>query len=349
VCASAEDGGSRRRIHLGGPRTARSVTTTSILINNLWSVGVAGKLGRMWRPPILLAPSLPPADDPAVATILEGLSRATGASGCVLTLHLLPNGPSGSFRFGQPGSRSPLVVLLEATESFRGECRLYGAGGGPAASPAALESLRPVLEGALLARIERNTASHQIDILMQILGVTEEANLLMDAKGEILFANARGEDLLSLHTERPQAQLANDGGPAPLLSLIVAQMACLRESTERVRHHVVTLGDGARWRLEIVALSGLSSSGWSLVTLTPIRLPSPEQLRKRFAGCQISRREAEVLAHVLHGRKACEIAGQLGITEYTVKDHLKHAYAKLGVSSRGQLLSRLSGAVPTAP
>ena len=302
----------------------------------------------MWRPPILLAPSLPPPDDPAIAVILEGLSRATGASGCVLNLRLLPEGPSASYRLGQPGSRSPLVVVLEAGDTLRGDCRLYGAGRGPAASPAALECLRPVLEGALLARIERNTASHQIDILMQILGVTEEANLLMDASGEILFANARGEELLSLHTERPQAHLADDGRPAPLHSLIVEQMTRLRESNERVRHEVVTTGDGGRWRLEIVALSGLASQSWSLVVLTPIRMPSADQLSKRLAGFQISRREAEVLAHVLRGRKACEIANQLGITEYTVKDHLKHAYSKLGVSSRGQLLSRLAGAVPSA-
>jgi DNA-binding CsgD family transcriptional regulator len=240
------------------------------------------------------------------------------------------------------------VIPLEATDSFRGEFRLYGVEGGPLADPTALDSLRPMLEGTLLARIERDTAAHQIDVLMQILGVTEEANLLLDADGEILYANPRGEELLSLHTERPQAHLANDGRPAPLLSLIVAQMARLRDSKERVGHNVVTLGDGAQWRLEIVALSGLPSSGWSLVVLTPIRMPDPDQLRKRFSGFQISRREAEVLAHVLHGRKACEIACQLGITEYTVKDHLKHAYAKLGVSSRGQLLSRLSGAVPSA-
>ncbi len=302
----------------------------------------------MWRPPILLAPSLPPADDPAIAAILEGLSRATGASGCVLSLRLLPEGPSATYRFGQPGSRSPLVVVLEAGDTLRGDCRLYGAGRGPAASPAALECLRPVLEGALLAPIERNTASHQIDILMQILGVTEEANLLMDASGEILFANARGEELLCLHTERPQAHLADDGRLAPLHSLIVEQMTRLRESKDRVRHDVVTTGDGGRWRLEIVALSGLASQSWSLVVLTPIRMPSADQLCKRLAGFQISRREAEVLAHVLRGRKACEIANQLGITEYTVKDHLKHAYSKLGVSSRGQLLSRLAGAVPSA-
>jgi DNA-binding CsgD family transcriptional regulator len=300
----------------------------------------------VWRPPILLAPILPPPDDLAVAAILDGLSRTTGASGCVLKLHLLPDGPEATYRLGQPGSRPQLVVPVEPQEGFRGEFKLYGAGAGPAASPAALECLRPVLEGALLALIERSTASHQIDILLQILGVTEEANLLMDARGEVLFANARGAELLSLHKQRSQAQLASDGQPTPLQSLIVAEMTRLRDSRERVRRQILTTDDGSRWRLEIVALSGLGSVGCSLVVLTPIRLPGAEEIRKRFADSQISRREAEVLAFVLHGKKAFEIADQLGITEYTVKDHLKHAYAKLGITSRGQLLSRLAVAVP---
>jgi DNA-binding CsgD family transcriptional regulator len=303
----------------------------------------------VWRPPILLAPILPPPEDPAVAAILEGLSRATGASGCVLKLRLLPSGPEASYRVGQPGSRPQLVVRVEAGDSFRGEFKLYGAGAGPAASPTALECLRPVLEGALLALIERNTASHQIDILLQILGVNEEANLLLDDSGEILFANARGEELLSLHTQRPQAQLASGGRPAPLLSLIVAEMGHLLESRERVRHQILTTGDGEKWRLEIVALSGLGAPGCSLAVLTQIRMPNAAEIRKRFAEFQVSRREAEVLAFALHGKKAGEIATQLGITEYTVKDHLKHAYAKLGITSRGQLLSRLAVAVPGAP
>jgi DNA-binding CsgD family transcriptional regulator len=300
----------------------------------------------MWRPPILLAPILPPPDDPAVAAILDGLSRTTGASGCVLKLQLLPDGPEATYRFGQPGSRPQLVVPVEPQEAFRGEFKLYGAGAGPAASPAALECLRPVLEGALLALIERSTASHQIDILLQILGVTEEANLLVDARGEILFANARGEELLSLQAQRPQVEPANDAQPALMQSLIVAEMTRLRDSRERVRRQILTTGDGSRWSLEIVALSGLGPVGCSLVVLTPIRMPGAEEIRQRFADSQISRREAEVLAFVLRGKKAFEIADELGITEYTVKDHLKHAYAKLGITSRGQLLSRLAVAVP---
>ena len=79
-----------------------------------------------------------------------------------------------------------------------------------------------------------------------------------------------------------------------------------------------------------------------LVALSPVRLPAAGDLYQRLARDLVSHREAEVLALVLEGHKASEIATRLGITEYTVKDHLKHAYAKLGIRSRNQLPSRLA-------
>ena len=42
------------------------------------------------------------------------------------------------------------------------------------------------------------------------------------------------------------------------------------------------------------------------------------------------------------GRSNKEIAGDLFISVHTVEVHLSHAYAKLGVRSRGQLAQRLS-------
>lgn len=298
------------------------------------------------RPPILLAQLPPPADDPAVAAILHGLLQATGASGCRLSLQLLPDGPEADYQLGPQSPTAPLVAQLE-TPSFRGLLRMFDAGTRPAASLAALECLRPMIEGALLAMIDRNNASRQIDILAQILGVANEAHLLMDDRGEIFFANTRGEELLALHTEQPQARLAS-GVTAPLLSLIVSEIAALVEAGERVRRQVLTTGDGGRWRLEVVALVGLGGAGYSLVVLSPVRLLQPEEIRRRCSEVQVSRREAEVLALLLRGQKASEIALRLGITEYTVKDHLKHAYAKLGITSRGQLLTRLEATVPDA-
>jgi len=302
----------------------------------------------VWRPPILLTPTLPAADDPAVTAILAGLACASGAAGCVLSVQLLATGASASYGYGRPGGTRRMVLRLEKPDLYCANVECYGAGAGPAASPAALDAVRPVLEGALAALIERNTASRQVEILTQILGVTNEAHLLMDVNGEILYANPRGEEVLSLHTLQPQAHMQGNGAREPLLHLIVAQMAAMREGNEMLRRQVVITGDGGRWRLEIVALSGLGVAGFSLVVLTPLRLPTADEIRRRLAEHQISRREADVLASVLTGQKACEIAEQLGITEYTVKDHLKHAYAKLGIGSRGQLLARLAVGITPA-
>jgi DNA-binding CsgD family transcriptional regulator len=54
-----------------------------------------------------------------------------------------------------------------------------------------------------------------------------------------------------------------------------------------------------------------------------------------------TRREREVLALLNEGCSNREIAGQLYITEQTVKDHLRHIMRKMGVTSRSAVLARL--------
>jgi NarL family two-component system response regulator YdfI len=51
-------------------------------------------------------------------------------------------------------------------------------------------------------------------------------------------------------------------------------------------------------------------------------------------GEQLSQREKEVLKAAAAGARSKEIAGELGISERTVKAHLANAYAKLGSDSR---------------
>lgn len=52
---------------------------------------------------------------------------------------------------------------------------------------------------------------------------------------------------------------------------------------------------------------------------------------------KISRREREVLVHLLGGKSNKEISNELGITEKTVKNHLWRVYKNLEVKSRTQL------------
>lgn len=68
---------------------------------------------------------------------------------------------------------------------------------------------------------------------------------------------------------------------------------------------------------------------------------APDRARPRLIAAGLSEREAEVVSAILRGLRNAEIARELFITEWTVKDHLKHVFQKLGVSSRGALVRAL--------
>lgn len=273
-------------------------------------------------------------------TLLRGLCRATGARGSFLTLSSTA-GARATYSHGEcEGAR--LVLQLQPGDSLHARCELFDAGGGPAASPAVLDAIRPLLESAIHALSERSLAAGQIEVLSQILGSKEDVHLLMCSTGEILWANERGEGVLARHTQRPQAHLDGDPQALPLLDLVVEQIRTLVASGQRSRRRVLTAWGDERWAIELVALPGLRRPGCCLVSLSQVRLPGAADLYQRLGRQRVSRRECEVLALALEGRKAAEIAAHLGITEYTVKDHLKHAYAKLGITSRNQLFSRLA-------
>jgi DNA-binding CsgD family transcriptional regulator len=53
-------------------------------------------------------------------------------------------------------------------------------------------------------------------------------------------------------------------------------------------------------------------------------------------------REREVVSGVLAGLSTQQISARLHITAYTVQDHLKAIFTKLGVTSRGELAHHLA-------
>jgi len=55
---------------------------------------------------------------------------------------------------------------------------------------------------------------------------------------------------------------------------------------------------------------------------------------------KLTEREKQVLVLVLNGLRDREIALKLRISIYTVKEHLKRIYNKLGVSSRVQAVTK---------
>lgn len=63
----------------------------------------------------------------------------------------------------------------------------------------------------------------------------------------------------------------------------------------------------------------------------------------RSSGFGLTCRELTVLQFVAQGDSDKEVATRLGIGYYTVKEHLKNAFRKLGVSSRAAAVMKLYG------
>ena len=55
----------------------------------------------------------------------------------------------------------------------------------------------------------------------------------------------------------------------------------------------------------------------------------------------LSRRERDVVTHLLQGHRVVSIAELLDVSEHTVRNHLKSIFRKLGVHSQAELVDRL--------
>jgi DNA-binding CsgD family transcriptional regulator len=53
---------------------------------------------------------------------------------------------------------------------------------------------------------------------------------------------------------------------------------------------------------------------------------------------RLSPREREVLEHLLRGHRVSSIARELGVSEHTVRNHLKSMFRKLAVHSQADLV-----------
>ena len=59
--------------------------------------------------------------------------------------------------------------------------------------------------------------------------------------------------------------------------------------------------------------------------------------------CGLSRRETELLGHLVAGADTREVVRQMFVSENTVQDHLKSVFAKTAARSRRALLARALG------
>lgn len=163
-----------------------------------------------------------------------------------------------------------------------------------------------------------------------------------DLPGVIVLDQDYEVDSISPEAERWLAEwgLSDLGSPPPAIAAVVGTARARAEGSSNV-------APSTRLRLP--------SGTWLHVRAThlsrPCRPPRTAIVLDRAAADQVapviarahqlSQRETDIALLVLHGLSTNEIAARLFISAYTVQDHLKSIFEKVGVRSRRELVTEV--------
>lgn len=154
----------------------------------------------------------------------------------------------------------------------------------------------------------------------------------LGAPGLVLVAP---DGSLSAVSEVAQEWLRRLGPDGRLPSALAALTACLRSSAPGPRNLRLQTVDG-RW--VVLHASHLDGAGAAVIIEAARPIEVAEVLCAAYG---LSGRERDVVGPVLRGESNRSVAKELGISEHTVKEHLKSVFAKVNVLSRGELAGRL--------
>src|SRR5664279_1120888 len=245
----------------------------------------------------------------------------------------------------RPGPAEALAVEFHVTGLLHGTLTMVRGPRRPWTQPEVLrfEVLRP-----LLAQLLESAAAAEIHAAARrrLESAAEAAStpiLLITPSGSVLYANRAAAALLS--TRAPLVGLPEDGRETSLAAW-VSPLGATAAAGEKLR---ATLADGRALEASVARFADDEEDDVAVLTLRVQSALSHEDVKERLATRGVSGREAEVVGAVLEALRNAEIASRLFITEWTVKDHLKHVFSKLGVSSRSGLLKALDAAPRSAP
>jgi DNA-binding CsgD family transcriptional regulator len=162
-----------------------------------------------------------------------------------------------------------------------------------------------------------------------------------DAAGVIVLA-ADGSTAFADDVAAAWIDEQDGNGSIPRAVASVASRA--RTSTTAATHddriaRARVQAESGRWLAVRAAALGDEPDAQVALIIEPAR---PEELAPLVAdACRLTAREREVTRLVARGLPTTAIAARLYLSSWTVQDHLKAIFEKVGVATRGELVARL--------
>lgn len=181
----------------------------------------------------------------------------------------------------------------------------------------------------------RQTTPSGSDVLSFVLDNFREHVVVLDGGGRIVFRNAKaarflGRNALPAEIVSLASKLLDAVAAGELAQRFPGQVCLHKEIGDRYWVFRLAHRDGSEPQVGVYFCDETVSGRFDL-----------NALRQRY---RLTRRESDVLRHLLDGLKNVEIADELAITEQTVKDYLSSIYGKFAVPDRFALLRCLVAA-----
>lgn len=205
---------------------------------------------------------------------------------------------------------------------------------------AALRSIKGVCHPGLNSiALRAEVARHAAAIVpTEACGLAASGVLVLNAHGQITLksgpAAAQLEDLASVG-------LAADS-PSYAVTSVLSRLRTAHATPDgALRTQLRAQGRSGRWYILHGSLAEPDSSGHSaaVIVIEPAGpIETPTSFSHRYG---LSPRQREVLLLVIKGETTKRIAHRLGLSVYTVQDHIDSACEKVGVRGRKALMARI--------
>jgi DNA-binding CsgD family transcriptional regulator len=196
-----------------------------------------------------------------------------------------------------------------------------------------IRCIAPVL-ASVYGRLTEQATDGRLDWLTNVLAPAEfhDAIALLDAAGKILFANPAGHAALT-HLYRSRSK--SERLPLSIPSWFIEQ--CDRAGIGEGLSVILDSCNGSDKAVRVPDKCG----GGYLLHMS--RRHSQHVLDDELTGCRLSNREIDVTRIAAKGLSTKQIANEMSLSRFTIQDHLKSIYRKLGVNNRAGLMRFILG------